>query len=322
MTTPLFPQTVIALIWDFDKTLIPGYMQEPLFEHYHVDEKQFWPEVGKLEEIYRQQGNCLVSRDSLYLNHMLSYIRAGVFKGLNNRLLNELGAKLKFYEGLPEFFDQVRELVKSETAFSKHGIVVEHYIVSTGLRQMILGSCIAKHADGVWGCEFIGDVPCPGFLTNAPARLPSPDSEFTDIAFSIDHTTKTRAVFEVNKGVNKFPEIDVNASLAAEHRRVPFRNMIYIADGPSDISVFSMLNQNEGHTFAVFKPGSQREFDQVYRLQQNRRVQSFGEARYTPSSQTYLWLTTAVREIAKRIVRDKERTVGDGASGPPRHLTE
>lgn len=321
MSTPLFPQTVIALIWDFDKTLIPGYMQEPLFEHYKLDEKQFWSELAKLEEIYRQQGRCLVARDSLYLNHMLSYVRAGVFKGLNNRLLQELGARLKFYEGLPEFFDQVRDLVRAEPAFAKHGIAVEHYVVSTGLRQMILGSTIAKHVDGVWGCEFIGDVPKPGYLTAPPAAMPSAESEFTDIAYAIDHTTKTRAVFEVNKGVNKFPEIDVNSTLAAEHRRVPFRNMIYIADGPSDISVFSMLNQYEGHTFAVFKPGNQREFDQVYRLQQNRRVQSFGEARYTPSSQTYLWLTTAVREIAGRIVRDKERTVGDGTSGPPRHLT-
>ncbi|MBI4862963.1 MAG: haloacid dehalogenase-like hydrolase [Candidatus Riflebacteria bacterium] len=322
MTTHIFPQTVIAMIWDFDKTLIPGYMQAPLFEHYGVDGNEFWAEVGKLEETYRQGDRCLVSRDTLYLNHILAYVKAGVFKGLCNRMLREFGTKLTFYDGLPGFFEEMKELVRADQTFAKHGVTVEHYIVSTGLRQMILGSAIARHADGVWGCEYVGDVPGPGFLKTPPAKLPSPDSEFTDIAYAVDHTSKTRAIFEVNKGTNKHREIEVNASIAREHRRVPFENMIYIADGPSDISVFSMLNQNGAKTFAVYRPGSQREFEQVYRLQQSKRVQSFGEANYTTTSQTHMWLATSVRDIARRVVREKERAVGEQTGAVPGHFNE
>ncbi len=98
--------------------------------------------------------------------------------------------------------------------------------------------------------------------------------------------------------------------------------MVYIADGPSDVSVFSMLNQYGGKTFAVYQPGSQRQFEQVYRLQQSQRVNSFGEATYTSTSQTFLWLSTAVREIATRIVRDRGRAVDDRIGSVPVHLSE
>lgn len=322
MSAQIFPQNVIAMIWDFDKTLIPGYMQQPLFELFGVDEKKFWAEVAKVIDVYQQGGKCLVSKDTLYLNHMLAYVKAGIFKGLNNKMLKELGEKILFYEGLPQFFDVIKQMVQTETLFSKHGVTLEHYVVSTGLRQMVLGSAIAPFVDGVWGCELAGDVPKPGFLDGPAGKLPSADSVFTDIAYTIDHTTKTRAVFEINKGVNKFPEIHVNSSIPAEQRRVPFQNMVYIADGPSDVSVFSMLNQYGGKTFAVYQPGSQRQFEQVYRLQQSQRVNSFGEATYTSTSQTFLWLSTAVREIATRIVRDRGRAVDDRIGSVPVHLSE
>ncbi len=320
MTQPLFLQNIIACIWDFDKTLIPGYMQVPIFEHYQVDPKKFWKEVNALPQYYQKNNPNLFVPDTVYLNHFVTYARTGVFKGLNNALLKKLGAKLKFYEGLPGFFEEVKRFVTDNPEYQQHEIQVEHYIVSTGLRQMILGSEIAPYIDGVWGCEFVENPPSPGYLDN-PEKSPRSDKKIiSQIAYALDNTTKTRAIFEINKGTNKIPDIDVNAKIPDEDRRVPIQNMIYIADGPSDIPVFSIVNQFGGRTYAVYRPGSKEEFSQVNNLQKQGRVQSFGEANYTEGSQTAMWLKNAISEIADLIGTNRERSLGDKIGKPPRHL--
>jgi hypothetical protein len=96
--------------------------------------------------------------------------------------------------------------------------------------------------------------------------------------------------------------------------------MIYIADGPSDIPVFSLINRFGGRTFAVYQPGSSREFSQVNNLQKQKRVQSFGEANYTEGSQTSMWIKNAICEICSQIVKNRESALGDKIGKPPRHL--
>jgi len=317
---PLFLQNIIACIWDFDKTLIPGYMQEPLFDKYRVDANIFWQEVQALPEYYKRDGMSLIASDTVYLNHILTYTKEGVFEGLNNDTLRRLGAKISFYPGLPDFFDEVKNFVRTRPDYCQHEIQVEHYIVSTGLRQMILGSKIAPYIDGVWGCEFVEDPPPPGYLEKKFKPEPSKTKILSQIAYALDHTTKTRAVFEINKGANKIPNIDVNSRIPNEDRRVPFQNMIYVADGPSDIPVFSIINQFGGRTFAVYQHGSKEEFAQVNNFQKQGRVQSFGEANYTESSQTAMWIKNATTEIADLIVKNRERALGDKIGKPPKHL--
>ena len=324
MPQPLFLQNIIALIWDFDKTLIPGYMEEPLFRHFNVEPRKFWEEVESLHDFYKKSGLELISKDTLYLNHILTYVRQGIFKGLNNKLLRELGAKIEFYPGLPEFFATIKEKVENNPVYASHEITVENYIVSTGLRQMILGSKIAPYVAYAWACEFIENIAPPGYLTKGTGdkrQATSEKNEIIDIGYVLDNTTKTRAIFEINKGSNKIADIDVNAAIKPEDRRVPVQNMLYIADGPSDIPVFSIINQNRGKTFAVYNPAKPEEFRQVNELQKQGRVQSFGEANYKQGSQTFMWLTTAVEEIANRIVRDRDRSVGDKVGAPPKHLS-
>jgi len=320
MPQPLFLQNIIACIWDFDKTLIPGYMQVPLFKHYQVDPSAFWREVNALPQYYQKNNPNLFVPDTVYLNHFVTYAREGIFDGLNNSLLKKLGAELEFYEGLPEFFDEVKRFVKDSPEHQQHEIQVEHYIVSTGLRQMILGSKIAPYIDGVWGGEFVENPPSAGFL-DQPAKSAKQEKKIiSQIAYALDNTTKTRAIFEINKGTNKIPDIDVNANIPDEDRRVPIQNMIYIADGPSDIPVFSVVNQFGGRTFAVYRPGSKEEFSQVNNLQKQGRVQSFGEANYTEGSQTAMWLKNAISEIADLIGTNRKRALGDKIGQPPRHL--
>ena len=320
MTQPLFLQNIIACIWDFDKTLSPGYMQAPIFELYRVDPKKFWKEVEELPNYYRKDGLDLISTDTLYLNHILTYTRQDTFKGLNNATLRRLGGKIELYEGLPGFFDKIKHFVATNPEYVQHEIQVEHYIVSTGLRQMILGSKIAPHVDGVWGCEFIEDAPPPGYLDPGKKTASEDPKTISQIAYALDNTTKTRAVFEINKGSNKIPDIEVNAMIPDEDRRVPFQNMIYIADGPSDIPVFSLINRFGGRTFAVYRPGSSGEFSQVNNLQKQNRVQSFGVANYTEDSQTSMWIKNAITEISTQIVKNRERALGDKIGKPPRHL--
>ena len=320
MTQPLFLQNIIACIWDFDKTLSPGYMQAPIFERYGIDPKTFWKEVEQLPSHYKKNGLDLISTDTLYLNHILTYTREGKFKGLNNAELRQLGHKIKFYRGLPQFFEEIKKFVATNTEYRQHDIQVEHYIVSTGLRQMILGSKIAPYVDGAWGCEFVENAPPSGYL-GSTSKTASPEPRIiSQIAYALDNTTKTRAVFEINKGSNKIPDIDVNAMIPDADRRVPFQNMIYIADGPSDIPVFSLINRFGGRTFAVYQPESSKEFAQVNSLQKQNRVQSFGEANYTRGSQTAMWILNAITEISAQIVKNRERALGDKIGKPPKHL--
>ncbi len=315
----LFPQNVIAVIWDFDKTLIPGNMQGPLFRHYGIDEAEFWAEVDGLEEFYRSHGSKLIQRDHLYLNHILSYVRNGRMPGLSNQLLRELGAEIDFHAGIPDFLESLKKDITADPRFAEHQIRLEHYVISTGLRQMILGSSIAPQVEYVWACEFTELVAPPGYGEQQDLLF-SPEGEIQQLIYVIDNTSKTRAVFEINKGTNKNPTIDVNAKISREDRRVPFQNMIYVADGPSDVPVFSIVSGNGGRTYAVYNPGSEREFAQAARLLEQRRVDAFGEADYRDGSQTAMWIRHAAQGIAERIVRHRAEALSDRVGVPPRHV--
>lgn len=224
-----FEQNVIALIWDFDKTLINGYMQEPIFKKYEVDGKEFWEESNALKKRYQEQNpNVRVNPDTVYLNHFLTCVQQKIFPGLNNKLLRELGAELTFYDGLPELFTKLKRTIEVDERYKKFNIKVEHYIVSTGLAEMIRGSKIAEYVDDIWGCEFIEKpIPSQLHMKEFSRDESAEESEISQIAYAIDNTSKTKAIFEINKGSNKSENIDVNASMARQYRRVPFEHMIY-----------------------------------------------------------------------------------------------
>ncbi|HEY1792812.1 MAG TPA: HAD family hydrolase [Opitutaceae bacterium] len=318
MAATLFTQNIIACIWDFDKTLIPDYMQSPLFRRYGVDEATFWAETNALVDNYRGRGYAL-SGEIGYLNHLLTYVLAGRMAGLNNEILAKCGSEIRLYPGLPGFFDASRAWVAEKAEYRKHDIRLEHYVVSTGLAQMIRGSPVAGHVDGIWGCEFIENPLQPGFLQQKELEI-SAAAEIAQIGMVIDNTTKTRALFEINKGTNRNPAIDVNSRVAAEDRRIPFQNMIYVADGPSDVPSFSVVKGNGGKAYAVYNPAKPEEYAQNDRLRQVGRIDHYGPADYTPESSTSLWLHLQLQDICDRIVRDREVAVSQRTSKPPRHL--
>jgi hypothetical protein len=314
----LHSQNIIACIWDFDKTLIPDYMQAPIFEEYGIDEKLFWKETNLLPEYYRQRGQT-VSKETCYLNHLLSFIRNGPLKGLNNARLRQLGKKLQFYPGLPDFFDTIKNHVTRKPEYVRANIRLEHYIISTGLGEMIRGSAIAPFVDGIFACELIENPPPPYFTQQMEIPIET-DFEISQVGLIVDNTIKTRYLFEINKGSNKIPDIDVNASVAEDERRIPFENMVYVADGPSDVPVFSVVKRGGGRTYAVYDPVNMEEFAQNDHLLQAGRIHSYGPADYTEDSSTTNWLRLHLDKICDDILVRQQNSLKINVSKAPRHL--
>lgn len=321
MTRPpqkLHSRNIVAVIWDFDKTLTPGYMQAPLFQRYGIDEEFFWQEVQGLPDIYARRG-MHVSPDTVYLNHLLSYIKNGPLKGLRNAGLRELGREIPFFPGLPGCFETLKAVATAKPAYAKHEIRLEHYIISTGLAEMIRGSAVAEKVDGIFACEFV-ECPLPPYYSKQDELAIETNFEISQIGVMVDNTIKTRYLFEINKGSNKNPAISVNAKIAEEDRRVPFTNMIYVADGPSDVPCFAVVRKGGGKTFAVYNPESEAEFAQNDRLCEDGRVHNFGPADYRPGTQTTRWLRLQVEKICDRIVDEQEAVLAHRVKQPPRHL--
>jgi len=314
----LYKQNIIACVWDFDKTLIPGYMQTPLFDSFGIDEKLFWKEVNALPEIYQKKGTR-VSSDTIYLNHLISYVKNGILEGLTNAKLRELGQKLVFCPGLPELFPQLKAITKESDSYKKHNIQLEHYIISTGLAEMIRGSKIADYVTDIFGCEFI-EAPMPPHFSKQEELMIKLDFEISQIGTIVDNTIKTRYIFEINKGGNKNPSIDVNAHIDKSDRRIPIDRMIYIADGPSDIPCFSVVKNNGGKTYAVFQPENDAEFAQNDALLHAGRIHSYGPADYTANSTTTKWLSMHIRKICNSVVQECESALSKSILEPPKHL--
>ena len=316
MPVPLHTQTVVAFVWDFDRTLIPDNMQNPIFDEYGVRPAAFWEEVEGLVDFHEAQGE-LVARDTAYLLHLLTYVEQGIFGGLTNAKLYELGGKLQPCPGMPEFFESTRDFVDSVPEFVREGIAVEHYVVSTGLRPMIEGSSLYPYFDGIWANSFVEHTAPPGYTSRLPV---DPDSgPIKRLGYFVDNTSKTRAIFEVNKGVNKNPEVDVSARMDESQRRVPLQNMIYIADGPSDVPVFSILNQHGGKTLGVYTLEPRNNHKQVKQLQEQGRIQGMAEADYRQGKAAYLWLMDSLEQIARSIVEDRRKAFAS-IPNPPGHV--
>ena len=287
-------------------------MQDPIFEEYKVDPKEFWNEVNSLPERYKKEQGVKVNPDTVYLNQFIKYAKQGRFKGLNNSKLKEFGEKLNFYNGIPEIFEKTKKLIEDDLRYKEFDIKVEHYIVSTGITQIIRGSAVNDFVDGIWGCEFIEDVISDG----------NNEIIISEVGFTIDNTTKTRALFEINKGVNKREDVEVNTKISNDLRRIPFNNMIYIADGPSDIPAFSVVKKNGGKTFAIYPKEDKKAFKQVEQLRIDNRIDMYAEADYTEGTTTFMWISNKIGEIAESIYDKEKNKISNSISPTPRHITQ
>ena len=301
---------IIAIVWDFDKTLIEDYMENPILIDNGIDPSKFWREVNSLPKKYQEEQHVKVNPDTIYLNHMLNYIKQGKLPPLSNEDLRSYGKRVKFYPGVPEIFQKTKDLIENNKIYKEYDIKVEHYIVSTGLTEVIRGSDVYDYVSDIYGCEFI--------------EVDGEDGKkvIGEVGYTIDNTTKTRALFEINKGVGKNPDVTVNTSLPEQNRRVHFINMVYVADGPSDIPAFSVVNKHGGATFAIYPVGDMRAMEQVDKMRATGRVNMFAEADYSEGRTAYMWLCNKIKEFAENIREDERAKIAKFTkSGEPRHLT-
>jgi hypothetical protein len=286
-------QTTIGIIYDYDQTLSPNYMQdEVLFPHYGINAGQFWKKSRELVDRSGYDGELA------YLKTMLDYL---AMDRPSNEDLKRLGAGLQFYKGLPEMFSEVSDSLSAEQrAF---GIKVEHYIVSSGLKALIDGSRIAPQVKRVFGCEFGEDE--DGRIT-FPKRV-------------ISHTTKTQYLFRINKGMLE-PSDDVNDHMPPELRPIPFQNMIYVGDGPTDVPCFTLMKKYGGHALAVYNPdeANRSSFRKCYQLSALAdRLKHIAPADYRAGSHCRLLLEEMVQEIASGILRKKRAEMEEGMVAAP-----
>ena len=290
------PQNTIAIVYDYEQTLSPNYMQEEvLFPAFGIDARRFWKKCQELV------ANESYDHELAYMRVMLEYLE--IDRPTNARL-SELGQKLQFYPGLPEMFDDFNTHLLTPQ-HEAHGIRVEHYIISSGLKALIDGSRVAPYVKAIFGCEFAEDA--QGRIT-FPKRV-------------ISHTQKTQYLFRINKGLLELSE-DVNDHMPAELRPVPFEHMIYVGDGPTDVPCFAVVRQNGGQAIAVYNPDDETRssFKKCYQLASNaNRVRHIAPADFRAGSHLRLLLEQMVEDVATRILEHRAREVEAGVVRAPRH---
>lgn len=286
-------QTTIAVIYDYDQTLSPTYMQdETLFPHFGINPTQFWK---RSRELVDQEG---YDGELAYLKCMLDYL--GMDRPTNDEL-RTLGAKLRYFKGVPEVFEELNNVLSSQHKLL--GIKIEHYIVSSGLKILLDGSSLAPHVKRIFGCEFGQDK--DGRIS-FPKRV-------------ISHTTKTQYLFRINKGMLE-PHEDVNDHMEPDLRPIPFQNMIYVGDGPTDVPCFTLMKRYGGHGIAVYNPEetNRASFRKCYQLNALAdRVKHIAPADYRAGSHLRLLLEEMVLEIADGIVRRKRLELEEGTVSAP-----
>ena len=247
---------VLALCYDFDRTLSPDDMQAQGFiQSVGEDVKEFWKQSNELSEKNDMDMN---------LAYMLTMVKKAKGKFyVTKKGLAEYGAKIKLYDGVEGWFGRINEYGESR------GIIVEHYIISSGLKEMIEGTAIAGEFKKIYASAFMYDeygVP------EWPAQ-------------TINYTNKTQFLFRIEKGcLNINDHEGVNEYIPPENIRVPLRNIVYFGDSDTDIPCMKLVNSYGGHSIGVYDKASGNK-EKVYRLIKNNRIRYFAPADYTEGSE-------------------------------------
>ncbi|WMJ77671.1 MULTISPECIES: HAD family hydrolase [unclassified Sedimentibacter] len=215
---------IIAIMYDFDKTLSPKDMQEYGFiSGLGMNSEEFW-EKSRMNMVNHNMDQILA--------YMLTILQEAEGRMLLTReVFNELGRDVKLFDGLDTWFKRVNEYGRSL------GVVVEHYIISSGLKEIIQGTEIAREFKEIYAAEYCYNE------KNIPIWP----------AMAVNYTSKTQFLFRINKGVLDVTEHKgLNESTPEEKKRVPFRNMVYVGDGLTDVPCMKLVKSNGGHSIAVY----------------------------------------------------------------------
>ena len=259
---------VLAICYDFDKTLTPDNMQaQGYIQSVGYDVERFWEETDTLTHEHGMDGNLA------YMYKMVVEAEGNLV--LNRKALMEYGAKVKVFPGVEQWFDRIREYGK------ENGVIVEHYIISSGLQEMIEGTEMAKNGafDRIYASSFYFNE---RGLVKWPAQV-------------VNYTNKTQFLFRIEKGTLDVNDPGVNDYFPPEQIRVPFRNMVYIGDSDTDIPCMKLVNVNGGHSIGVYNPETGKK-EKVQKMFRDQRIRYYAPADYTEGSE----LDTLVKKIILR----------------------
>lgn len=262
----------VALIYDFDGTLSPKNMQEFSFiEALGMDSSQFWEKSDALSK--EQDASGILCYMKLMLeeaNHAGIPVQRSSFA--------KFGKNIELYKGVKEWFSLINEYGK------KIGLKIEHYINSSGLKEMIEGTSIAKEFKKIYACSFLYDV-------NDVAIWP---------AVAVDYTNKTQFLFKINKGIEEvWDNKRINEYVPENERPVPFKRMIYFGDGETDIPCMKMVKQNGGYSIAVYRPNDANKRKIAEKLILDDRVNFVCQADYSQNKDVFKVVTTILEKMKR-----------------------
>ena len=270
--------TVLAICYDFDKTLSPTDMQaQGYIQSVGYDVGDFWKKTDVLAEENDMDKNLA------YMYVMMEEARGRLI--FNRQKLEKYGSKVQLFPGVAEWFERVNAYGKEK------GIVVEHYIISSGLKEMIEGTDIAKKGTfkKIYASSFYFD---DRGMAVWPAQV-------------VNYTNKTQFLFRIAKGVLDINDDSVNEYFKPEDQRVPFRNMVYIGDSDTDVPCMKLVNINGGHSIGVYNPDSQNK-EKVYQMLQDNRIRYFASADYREDSELDILLKGIIDKTAANEVLENK----------------
>lgn len=248
-------RSVLAICYDFDKTLSPDDMQaQGYIQSVGYEVESFWKESNGLAESNDMDQNLA------YMYTMIQKARGRFI--FNRKTLMDYGAKVSLFPGVDTWFKRIREYGETK------GVIVEHYIISSGLKEMIEGTKVANEFEKVYASSFYYDE-------NGEAKWP---------AQVINYTSKTQFLFRIVKGTLDVNDSGVNDYFNPEDIRIPFRNMVYIGDSDTDIPCMKLVNSHSGHSIGVYNPET-RDRRKVYKMMEDKRIKYFAPADYTDNSE-------------------------------------
>ncbi|MGP1405964.1 HAD family hydrolase [Filifactor alocis] len=265
---------VLAVCYDFDKTLSPDDMQA----------QGFIQSLGQEVENFWSESNKLASDNDMDQNLAWMYKMTKESRGkhiFNKKTLKEYGSNVDLYPGVSTWFDRINKYGEEK------GIIVEHYIISSGLKEMIEGTEVAKYFKKIYASSFYFDE---YGVAVWPAQC-------------INYTNKTQFLFRIKKGALEINDTKVNDYLSEDQFRVPFRNMVYIGDSDTDIPCMKLVSINGGYSIGVHGKESK---NKVFKMIEENRIKYFTEADYSEDSELEKLLKNIIdRTAANEILEIK-----------------
>ncbi len=256
---------VLAICYDFDKTLSPDDMQaQGYIQSVGYDVEKFWEESTALANSNDMDSNLA------YMYKMMEEAEGRLV--LNKAALAEYGSKVKLFPGVENWFQRIRNYGKEQ------GVIIEHYIISSGLKEMIEGTKMAKEDvfEKIYASSFY-------FNDRGVAKW---------AAQAVNYTNKTQFLFRIEKGTLDVNDPAVNDYYPPEKLRVPFRNMVYIGDSDTDIPCMKLVNTYGGHSIGVYNPDTEDK-QKVLKMIRDNRIRYFAPADYSEGKE----LDTLLRQI-------------------------